>query len=361
MGNRAQATVVNSTFNGNSAGYGGGIAVYGSPTSLQLHGGTLAGNTAFADQGGGLSVQFTATATLIDTIVAGNAGGDVIAALAPNSAANLIGDGTGMTGLINGANGNLIGTAATPINPMLGALADNGGPTKTLAILPGSPAINSGVDPDNAPYDQRGIGFARVVGTSADIGAFELQQAPRIQATQINDGSAQRSRVLSLSVTFSSQVSFATTAGAAFTLARSSDGAAVSFTATASVVNGVTVVSLNNFTGSATQSGSLADGRYSLTALAGQISAGGQALDGNGDGTSGDNYIFGDAQGLFRLFGDVNGDQTVNGFDFGFFKNAFGTQAGDPNYLSYLDINGDGVINGFDFGQFRTRFGTMLP
>ena len=72
-------------------------------------------------------------------------------------------------------------------------------------------------------------------------------------------------------------------------------------------------------------------------------------------------YTFGDAQGLFRMFGDVNGDQTVNGLDFGFFKNAFGTQIGDANYLSYLDINGDGVINGFDFGQFRTRFGTMLP
>ena len=57
----------------------------------------------------------------------------------------------------------------------------------------------------------------------------------------------------------------------------------------------------------------------------------------------------------------MNGDQTVNGLDFGFFKNAFGTQAGDPNYLSYFDFNGDGVINGFDFGQFRMRFGTTLP
>jgi hypothetical protein len=64
---------------------------------------------------------------------------------------------------------------------------------------------------------------------------------------------------------------------------------------------------------------------------------------------------------LFRFFGDVNGDRTVNGLDLGFFRNAFGTQTGDPNYLSYLDLNGDGVINGFDLGQFRTRFGTVLP
>jgi hypothetical protein len=112
-------------------------------------------------------------------------------------------------------------------------------------------------------------------------------------------------------------------------------------------------VTLNAFTGSATEFGSLADGRYTLTALASQISASGQQMASD--------YQFGDTQGLFRMFGDVNGDQTVNGFDFGFFKNAFGTQAGDPNYLSYLDFNGDGVINGFDFGQFRTRFGTQLP
>jgi autotransporter-associated beta strand protein len=185
--------------------------------------------------------------------------------------------------------------------------------------------------------------------------------APRVTSTQVNDGTAQRSRVTSLTVTFNAQVTFATTAGAAFTLTRVSDGAAVSFTATAQVIGGVTVVTLNNFTGSATQFGSLTDGRYTLTAIAGQISSDGLALDGNGDGTPGDNFTFGDAQGLFRLFGDVNGDQTVNGFDLGFFRNAFGTQTGDSNYLSYLDLNGDGVINGFDLGQFRTRFGTMLP
>jgi hypothetical protein len=126
-------------------------------------------------------------------------------------------------------------------------------------------------------------------------------------------------------------------------------------------MNGMTVVTLNAFTGSETDFGSLKDGRYALTALASQISAGGQQLDGNGDGTGGDNYIFGDAQGLFRFFGDVNGDRTVNGLDLGFFRNAFGTSAGDPNFLSFFDFNGDGTINGFDLGQFRTRFGTSLP
>jgi ELWxxDGT repeat protein len=183
---------------------------------------------------------------------------------------------------------------------------------------------------------------------------------PTVGSTVIANGSAQRSRDADLSVTFSTQVTFAGPVASAFTLTRNGGGA-VNFTATASVVGGVTVVMLNGFTGSATEFGSLIDGRYTLTALASQISANGQQLDGNGDGLGGDDFTFGDAQGLFRLFGDINGDQVVNGLDFGFFKNAFGTQVGDPNYLSYFDFNGDGVINGFDLGQFRTRFGTMLP
>jgi ELWxxDGT repeat protein len=184
--------------------------------------------------------------------------------------------------------------------------------------------------------------------------------APIVIAVTIGDGTVQRSQVTQLSVSFSTQVAFAGAVGSAFTLTRTGGGA-VSFTAAASVVGGVTVVTLNAFTGGETQLGSLADGRYTLTAIASQISANGQQLDGNGNGTGGDNYTLGDAQGLFRMFGDVNGDRVVNGLDFGYFKNAFGTQAGDPNYLSYLDFNGDGIINGFDFGHFRARFGTILP
>jgi hypothetical protein len=160
-------------------------------------------------------------------------------------------------------------------------------------------------------------------------------------------------------VTFSTQVTFATSAGAAFTLTRSSDNAAVTFTATASVVGGVTVVTLNGFGGAATEFSSLADGRYTLTALASQISAGGQQLDGGGG--AGTNYAFGSAQGLFRFYGDVTGDGVVNGADFAFFRPAFGTTLGNPAYLAYLDFDGDGAINGTDFGQFRSRFGTALP
>src|SRR5205085_9902062 len=125
-----------------------------------------------------------------------------------------------------------------------------------------------------------------------DVGAYEVQAAgvaPRVTGTQINGGAAQRSRVTDLAVTFSTQVTFATTPGAAFTLTRNSDSAPVTFTATANVVGGVTVVTLGGFGGSAAQSGSLADGRYTLTALASQITAGGVQLDGGGG--PGTNYV----------------------------------------------------------------------
>ena len=63
-------------------------------------------------------------------------------------------------------------------DPLLGPLQDNGGPTLTHALLPGSPAINAG-DPNFTPppyYDQRGPGYDRVRNGRLDVGSFEVQQ-----------------------------------------------------------------------------------------------------------------------------------------------------------------------------------------
>ena len=218
------------------------------------------------------------------------------------------------------------------------------------------------VDPTGPTADlSTAAGWRASAVINGTPGTADPTEIPAVTSVQVNDGSAQRSRVTGLQVTFNAQVSFATTPAAAFTLVRNSDGAAVSFTATAGVVGGVTVATLNNFGGSATQFGSLADGRYTLTALAGQISAGGQQLDGNGDGTAGDNFTFGDAQSLFRFYGDANGDRHVDIADFAIFSNSFNSSTGQSNYLAYLDYNGDGHIDIADFGQFSIRFFTPLP
>ena len=100
-----------------------------------------------------------------------------------------------MTGGFNSLGHNLIGntdgssgwveTDLLNVDPMLGPLQDNGGPTMTMALLPGSPAIDAGAPVDGLATDQRGV--SRTDYGPPDIGAFELENAgPR--ATFSNDG-----------------------------------------------------------------------------------------------------------------------------------------------------------------------------
>ena len=205
----------------------------------------------------------------------------------------------------------------------------------------------------SAAFDATGDGVIDTTDLSWFRRAY-LAQAPQVTGTQVNDGAAQRSKVTSLQVTFSRTVSFAGPAADAFSLTRDSDGTPVLFTATTAVVNGATIVTLTGFGGPATDFGSLADGTYTLTALASKISGTGLALDANGDGTTGDNYAFGSAQGLYRLFGDVNGDRTVDATDLAQFRSTFNRHVGDPLYLAALDFDGDGVVDARDLSAFRS-------
>ena len=105
------------------------------------------------------------------------AGPDYFGVAGAGSGHNLIGIADGSQGF-GASHGDLVGTTASPLDPRLGPLQDNGGPTPTMALLPGSPALNAG---DNSAqsvvgsFDQRGQGFARVASGAIDIGAFEAQ------------------------------------------------------------------------------------------------------------------------------------------------------------------------------------------
>jgi hypothetical protein len=166
--------VTNCTITGNDSGTfsGGGISnTYVSTEVLTLNNCTIVGNHSGA-AGGGIHSDPSGTVNINNSIVAQNVAGsgtdfDGAAASGNN---NLIGDGTGMTGLTNGVNGNLIGTSATPINPLVSPLGFFGGPTPTMGLLPGSPAIDAGGG-NAAPTDQRGI--TRPQLNAPDIGAFE--------------------------------------------------------------------------------------------------------------------------------------------------------------------------------------------
>jgi hypothetical protein len=90
---------------------------------------------------------------------------------------NLVGDRTGSTGFSNGVNGDIVGLADNPIDPKLGPLANNGGRTKTHALLAGSRAIDTGDNSLLPQTDQRGLPRAKDGNGDGskivDIGAFE--------------------------------------------------------------------------------------------------------------------------------------------------------------------------------------------
>jgi len=164
-----KATLTNVTISGNSAsGPGGGIANYGKANLTNL---TISGNAA--QSGGG--IKNAGSATLNNTIVANSTrGGDIENSFGSVSGSNnLIDDAASAGGFTNGVNGNIVGA-----NPLLAPLSNYGGPTETMALLPGSPAIDAGdtalaVDAHGNPLtaDQRGM--PRLVGAAVDIGAFE--------------------------------------------------------------------------------------------------------------------------------------------------------------------------------------------
>jgi predicted outer membrane repeat protein len=182
-------TIASSTLSGNSAtgdrGAGGGV-FSGHAGTLVVTSSTFCGNSA-TYYGGGIYAQPGGTLTVINSVVAGNEvsneGPDVHGLATDTNSYNLIGDGSGMSGIVDGENGNLVGTAGSPIDPRLGPLGDYGGPTWTMPLLGGSPAIDAG-DPDPAtppPTDQRGFGrFVDGDGdgkATIDIGAYEYVPA----------------------------------------------------------------------------------------------------------------------------------------------------------------------------------------
>jgi N-acetylglucosamine-6-sulfatase len=172
---------------------------------------------------------------------------------------------------------------------------------------------------------------------------------PTIESVVVNDGSAQRSMVNSLAITFDRVV---TLDPGAFGLLRQGRSA-VGLTVSASVVDGRTVAVLS-FTGPGIVGGSLADGNYTLTIRGDRIRDGdGREVDGDGDGNGGGDRV----EAVSRLFGDSDGDGDVDGQDRDRFRSAYRTSAGDPGYLWYFDFDGDGDVDGLDNAAFSRRFG----
>jgi hypothetical protein len=167
--NAGAVSLMNSTFTANSAEEGGGIDNYG---ALSLINCTVADNSS-QDDGGGINNDVSGTLTLANTIVADNSaldvGPDYNGTVTNDSGNNLIGNDSGSSGLTQP-------TDLLNVNPLLASLENNGGPTQTIGLMPGSPAIDAGNNsllPPGDVADQRG--FSRIVNGTVDIGAFEVQ------------------------------------------------------------------------------------------------------------------------------------------------------------------------------------------
>jgi hypothetical protein len=205
------ATVTGSTLTGNSAGGGGAIANEGG--TLTVDNSTLSGNSADGDGGaitnGGPLIVITSSTLTGNIVTAGYGSGGAISdigtstqavlrntILAANQAAsapdvsghvasrgyNLIGNGSGGSGFTDT---DLVGTPANQIDPLLGPLQDNGGPTQTQTVLAGSPALNAGDPSELGNPDQRGVvrsGGTNIGAYQASATAFVLTAPATVQA-----------------------------------------------------------------------------------------------------------------------------------------------------------------------------------
>ena len=208
--NDGTLTVARSTISGNTARYGDGGGI-GNDGTLTIVESTISGNQAVGGSGGGLNNSLSLTMT-DDTVSANTAeisGGGIAnqaflsgritinnAIVADNLSTNdprtddLIDNGdlgggnlTGSHDLIGAGDLGSLTHTLVGVDPRLGPLQDNGGPTWTQAIQVGSPAVAAG-DPSLVPAgdrtDQRGLAYSRVVRGRLDLGSFELQRIPRV-------------------------------------------------------------------------------------------------------------------------------------------------------------------------------------
>jgi hypothetical protein len=184
--------------------YGGGLYVNGG--TVTFNNCTVALNIqSGAGSAGGVFVQPAGQVTVVSTLIGGNGAVDFSGAVTAT-------DSLFQTAPINGTlsgSGNITGK-----NPLLNSngLQSNGGPTQTIALQAGSPAIGAGTNPENLFTDQRGYA-ARTGPGGTDIGAYQTSaqadtQAPTatLQASAVTTSNAASSNPYKFSITFADNV-----------------------------------------------------------------------------------------------------------------------------------------------------------
>ena len=183
LGGPALAT---GTYGNNGDGFGG--ALFNRSGTVTVFDSTLASNTASVGGGGIYNLGDSSAASVIldNTIVANSTSTNDFAESTANGG-SVSTSGTNNLIRTNPGPGGFSGTnTITNQDPLLGNPGDNGGPTQTMPLLAGSPAIDAGSNsaiPIDVTTDQRGVGFPRILDNRVDIGAFEAPLSPTITVT----------------------------------------------------------------------------------------------------------------------------------------------------------------------------------
>lgn len=178
--------------------------------------------------------------------------------------------------------------------------------------------------------------------------------APTIRQVVINGGELQRSKVTTIDIHFSEEVT-ASLSGADLLLRN--------LTADNTIDPASLVVRFDAATNTATWTfpdltgGSLPDGNYRATLLAvGVFDTAGNALDSDGNGASGDDFTF----DFFRYYGDLDADRDVDFFDLYGFQQTYLKTASAPEYRASLDYDADGEVGATDLEAYRAHYFTVL-
>jgi hypothetical protein len=170
INNNSVCNAWNCTFYGNAALAGNGGAIDNSfSATLSLIQCTFVGNSVTGGAGGAID-NYLSQVNIANSIIANNTGGDIY----NWSGSTIAAGGLNIVRVLANAGGTVVGAGTMlAVNPLLGPLANYGGPTQTMPPLPGSPAIDAGNNSaaSGFPTDQRG--FSRVVNGIVDIGAVE--------------------------------------------------------------------------------------------------------------------------------------------------------------------------------------------
>jgi fibronectin-binding autotransporter adhesin len=403
-------SLTDSTISGNTGRYGGGFENFTAASQAMINRCTFTGNTATLGSASGVNNYFGGTLNLTNSTLAYNTGGlgtvfdngttlnvtsctiafnssgGVFATTLDNS---IVGGNTGAGDIINVGTSthNLIGVTAN----LATALANNGGATQTLLLLPGSPAIGTG-DPAQAGTTSQN---ALVRPAAVDIGAYQtppVGPAPHVASVVVNGGApaytdsnglrvslaGQNSIVEQILVTFNEPV---TLDAGALTITNDAAGVtvlggpapnALPVTAIQTPVgNSPSAQWMVTFSGTGTTpipgglGNAIKDGLYILNTIGSKVHANGQTA--LADNHAGFFALYGSVAASDNIvsstIGDGGSEVVVDAPDFSLFKNTFAAESdlpsgpSQPFYDVALDSNLDGVIDATDFAKFKANFG----